>query len=72
MGTLGGPLAHSECPSAPNAFVEGVMEGREWIWDNGILKEKHIADYEKEIKSASKADLEEKTLKIWSDFISKL
>ena len=59
-------------PSAPNAFVEGVMEGREWIWDNGILKEKHIADYEKEIKSASKADLEEKTLKIWSDFISKL
>ena len=59
-------------PSAPNAFVEGVMEGREWIWDNGILKEKHIADYEKEIKSASKADLEEKTLKVWSDFISKL
>ena len=44
-------------PSAPNAFVEGIMEGREWVWDNGILKEKHIAEYEKEIESASIADL---------------
>ena len=35
-------------PSAPNAFVEGIMEGREWVWDNGILKEKHIAEYEKD------------------------
>lgn len=59
-------------PSAPNAFVEGIMEGREWVWDNGILKEKHIAEYEKEIESASKADLEEKKLEIWTDFISKL
>ena len=40
--------------------------------DNGILKEKHIAEYEKEIESASKADLEEKKLEIWTDFISKL
>ena len=59
-------------PSAPNAFVEGIMEGREWVWDNGILKEKHIAEYEKEIESASIADLEEKNLEIWTDFISKL
>ncbi len=59
-------------PSAPNAFVEGIMEGREWVWDNGILKEKHIAEYEKEIESASIADLEEKKLEIWTDFISKL
>ena len=59
-------------PSAPNAFVEGIMEGKEWVWDNGILKEKHIAEYEKEIESASKADLEEKKLEIWTDFISKL
>ena len=59
-------------PSAPNAFVEGIMEGREWVWDNVILKEKHIAEYEKEIESASIADLEEKKLEIWTDFISKL
>ena len=59
-------------PSAPEAFVEGIMEGREWVWDNGILKEKHIAEYEKEIESASIADLEEKKLEIWTDFISKL
>ena len=30
-------------PSAPNAFVEGIMEGREWIWDNGIIRESEIA-----------------------------
>ncbi len=29
-------------PSAPDAFVDGIMEGREWIWDNGVLQEKQI------------------------------
>ena len=31
-------------PSAPNAFVEGIMEGKEWIWDNGVIKEAEIAE----------------------------
>ena len=36
-------------PSAPNAFVEGIMEGKEWIWDNGILREAEIARIKKRI-----------------------
>ena len=34
-------------PSAPNAFVEGIMEGREWVWNNGALVEAHVADLKK-------------------------
>ena len=34
-------------PSAPNAFVEGIMEGKEWIWNNGSLVEAHVADLKK-------------------------
>ena len=37
-------------PSAPNAFVEGIMEGKEWIWDNGILQEADIAQHKLEIE----------------------
>ena len=34
-------------PSAPNAFVEGIMEGKEWVWNNGALVEAHVADLKK-------------------------
>ena len=37
-------------PSAPQAFVEGIMEGKEWIWDNGILKEVQIAEIQEDIE----------------------
>ena len=43
-------------PSAPNAFVNGVMESKEWIWDNGIIREADIADMQKEVKTASKSE----------------
>ena len=46
-------------PSAPNAFVEGIMEGKEWVWDNGIVKEVDIAQYRAELRKESKK-LEEK------------
>jgi len=59
-------------PSAPDAFVNGIMEGREWVWDNGVLKEQQIAAYEKEIKRASRRQLEEKTINAFKNFISKL
>tara|TARA_B100001094_G_scaffold329604_1_gene392718 strand:- start:637 stop:1287 length:651 start_codon:yes stop_codon:yes gene_type:complete len=59
-------------PSAPNAFVNGIMEGAEWVWNNGVLVEKQISDYKKEIEKASRHDLEEKTLNLFTDFISKL
>src|SRR6056300_1785488 len=56
-------------PSAPDAFVEGIMEGKEWVWDNGVIREATIADYQQEVKKTSKRDLEEVQLKIFSDFL---
>lgn len=59
-------------PSAPDAFVRGIMENKEWVWDNGILKEKQIAEYKQVIVKSSKKDLEENMLKVFGNFISKL
>ena len=59
-------------PSAPDAFVQGVMEGKEWVWANGIIKEADIAEYHKEIDEASSKELEAAKLKVFEDFISKL
>ena len=59
-------------PSAPDAFVQGIMEGKEWVWENGIIREATIADYETQIKSTSSKELEEMKLRIFSDFIRKL
>ena len=59
-------------PSAPDAFVQGVMEGKEWVWANGIIKEADIAEYHKEIDKASSKELEAAKLKVFKDFISKL
>jgi hypothetical protein len=59
-------------PSAPKAFVNGIMEGVEWIWENGILKAQDIEKYETEIKRASSSQLAESQLKVWNDFLSKL
>jgi len=44
-------------PSAPEAFVNGIMEGVEWVWDNGLLKAQEIEKYETEIKRASSSQL---------------
>ena len=57
-------------PSAPNAFVEGIMEGKEWVWENGILTARRIETYKKHIKSASKSNLEEAKLYAFADFLS--
>ena len=59
-------------PSAPDAFVEGIMEGKEWVWDNGVLREAQVNEYKEEIKKTSKADLEGAKLKIFTNFLSKL
>ena len=61
-------------PSAPNAFVEGIMEGKEWIWDNGIIKEMDIEAYKRELDNAyaKKKVREEKSVEIFNDFMSKL
>lgn len=59
-------------PSAPDAFVNGIMEGKEWIWDNGIIKEVNAAKYQKYISESSRKDLEERTLKAFEHFLSNL
>lgn len=59
-------------PSAPDAFVNGIMEGKEWVWDNGLLKEKHIAEMKAEIDNSSRFELEEKTLQAFKRLISAL
>jgi len=59
-------------PSAPNAFVNGIMEGAEWVWDGDVLREKQISEYAKIIDKASTRELEEKCLSVFTDFISKL
>lgn len=59
-------------PSAPGAFVNGIMEGKEWIWDNGMIKEKTIDGYRDLIEKASRVELEEKAIFAFKDFLSKI
>jgi len=59
-------------PSAPDAFVEGIMEGKEWVWDNGVLKSKTVEEYKQEIEKAKMHELTEVKAKVFANFISKL
>ena len=59
-------------PSAPGAFVQGIMEGKEWVWDNGKVKEIDINEYHSQIKNAKQRQLDEISLKIFENFLSKL
>ena len=59
-------------PSAPDAFVEGIMEGREWVWDNGIIREKTVEDYKEIVEKTSSKELKMMKLKLFEDFLSKL
>lgn len=45
-------------PSAPDAFVNGIMEGKEWVWDNGILKESKVAKYQRYMSESTRQNLE--------------
>ena len=59
-------------PSAPNAFVEGIMEGKEWIWDNGHLREQDIERAKNNILKASSRKLEEVKINVFKNLLSKL
>ena len=59
-------------PSAPSAFVNGVMEGVDWVWNNGILEAQEIEKIETEIKRASTLALPEVEIKAFKNFLSKL
>ena len=59
-------------PSAPDAFVEGIMEGKEWVWDNGVLKSIEVERYKEEIEKTRRSELAEVKSNIFKDFIRKL
>lgn len=59
-------------PSAPDAFVRGIMEGKEWVWDNGVIKEMQVNTYKKTIQKTPAKDLKEVQMRVFEDFISKL
>ena len=60
-------------PSAPDAFVEGIMEGKEWVWDGGILREQAAKKTYKQINTlVTQGQLDEKKLDLFNDFLSNL
>ena len=59
-------------PSAPSAFVNGVMEGVEWVWNNGIIEAQTIEQMETEIKKAPRSDLYETQVREFKNFLSLL
>ena len=60
-------------PSAPDAFVEGIMEGKDWVWDGGILREKFAHKTYKTINTlVDQKALDEKNLDLFNDFLSNI
>ena len=60
-------------PSAPDAFVEGIMEGKEWIWDGGVLRERAAAKAYREINAlVTQKQLDEKKLDVFNNFLNSL
>ena len=60
-------------PSAPDAFVSGIMEGKEWVWEGGILREQHATQTKKRINTlVDQGILEEHKLNLFNDFLSNL
>jgi hypothetical protein len=59
-------------PSAPGAFVQGIMEGKEWMLVNNVWTEVHLQEAKQEIVKASKKDIEKVSLRIFENFIRKL
>lgn len=59
-------------PSAPDAFVNGIMEGKEWVWEGGILRERQISSLKHSIDNSAKTALEESVLNAFQRFISNL
>ena len=59
-------------PSAPDAFVEGIMEGKEWVWDNGILKEQEVNELKLQVESKERMERAEKNAQVFESFLKKL
>jgi len=59
-------------PSAPDAFVEGIMENKEWVWDNGVIKAQDIEEYKEHIQKAKAIKLAEAKVDVFKKFIENL
>lgn len=59
-------------PSAPDAFVQGIMEGVDWVWDNGVIKARQVESYKETIQKASKKELETVKLSVFEHFVKSL
>lgn len=59
-------------PSAPDAFVDGIMEGKEWIWENGLLKEKEISLYQEQIQKTSSRNMKKEFSRLFEDFLRRI
>ena len=59
-------------PSAPDAFVEGIMEGKEWVWNNGILKEQEVNELKLQAESKERMARAEKNAKVFESFLKNL
>ena len=59
-------------PSAPDAFVEGIMESNEWVWNNGVLHQVDLENWKKQVQEARRPVLEQATLKVFQSFLTKL
>ena len=60
-------------PSAPDAFVEGIMEGKEWVWDGGILREKYAEKtYKNQHIWLIRRKLDEQKLNLFNDFLNSI
>ena len=59
-------------PSAPDAFVEGIMENKEWVWDNGVIKAQDIEEYKEHIQEAKRLKLAEAKANVFKKFLENL
>jgi hypothetical protein len=59
-------------PSAPDAFVQGIMENVDWVWDNGILKASQVESYKRTIQKTSSRELESTKLSVFEHFLNSL
>jgi len=59
-------------PSAPGAFVQGIMEGAEWVFVNGVWTQQNIEESQQQIRKASQREIEEVSLQIFNNFMKKL
>lgn len=59
-------------PSAPDAFIQGIMEGKEWVWNNGVLAERSFNNIQSLTPSVDKAVREERILNLFNNYLRKL